>query len=97
MCHNTLTYVGARDTCIHRLISRDDTLLKRWHVKIHREFPMTTITEVALNQYVIVTPGECVAHRCTGIHEQPGQLVKGTYILTLKPPCTLSGNDWTVH
>ncbi len=97
VCHNTPTYAGARDTCVRGLISRDDTLLKRCQVKIYREFPMTTITEVALNQYVIVTPGERVTHRCPGMHEQPRQLAKGTYLLTLKPPCTLSGNDWTVH
>ncbi len=57
----------------------------------------TIITEVDINKYVIIKWGENLIERCAGESENKFVTKADTYMLTVRPYCSISDDSWTVY
>ncbi len=97
VCHNTPTYTSKKYQCLRGIAERKGNLLNECKVRVFHNKRDIEITEVASNQYVLVTLDTEMAYHCPGEAVENIKLSKGTYLITIQPPCILKGPDWKIY
>jgi hypothetical protein len=83
--------------CPRGILTNDPELRKTCIVTLIKGHNKTTITQVNLNEYIIVTWGEKYIERCSGLPEISNYLSTGVHLLTVNESCVLNGKSWAVR
>lgn len=82
--------------CLTRLLDAEPRYDSSCVLTMERRMPMDMVYPQEYNHYILITGGTALVLRCAGESEQSTTLNPGVYRLTLKFPCTLHSDEWTL-
>lgn len=83
--------------CPRGILTNNQEMRSQCEVTVEKGANSTRISQIGLNQYVIVTWGESYAERCSGRPEVAMTLPAGVHTVTVNNECTLNGETWSIR
>ena len=96
VCRSGPTYKPGAWSCERAIITGDKRQRHTCEVELSHNKGLTRAIEIAHGEYVLITWGERIATRCIASPEKTMTLSPGTYLVSVREHCTVSGKTWNL-
>ena len=94
VCRSGPTYKPGAWSCARAIITGDKRQRHTCEVELSHNKGLTRAIEIAHGEYILITWGERIATRCISSPEKIMTLSPGTYLISVREKCTVSGEQW---
>ena len=96
VCRTGPTYKPGAWSCARAILQGNKELRHTCQVDISHTTNLTRADEIALGEYILITWGETIYTRCVSTPAKAKHVPQGTYLITVRDKCSISGKEWTL-